>query len=125
MTKQYPVFSLIGAGHNFHVTINLFNSEKFNIKYRNLIVSNLTLATFLFLSVLHNSVGKLCRLSYSMYISLNSSEQFLNKIWNKCKKTLCYYHYEQLLPLLIRFIVPIKQLPYQNVVRVFILGMSW
>ena len=44
MTKRYPVFSLLGACHDFHVTMYLFIF---------LIVSCLTLAKF-FLAVLLN-----------------------------------------------------------------------
>ena len=36
-------------------------------------------AKFLFLAALPNSVGKLCRSSYCMYISLNSSETILKQ----------------------------------------------
>ena len=44
-----------------------------------LIVINLTLAKYSFLSVLPNSVGKLCCLSYCMYIFQNSSKTILKQ----------------------------------------------
>lgn len=32
MTKWYPVFSLLGARHNFHVTMYLFNKAEVNVE---------------------------------------------------------------------------------------------
>ena len=56
MTKRYPVFSLLGARYNFHQVAYLFNSAE-------VLVSNLTLAKFLFLAVLLNLANEFCRLS--------------------------------------------------------------
>ena len=47
--KRYPVFSLLGARHDFHVLCIFLILQKFHTK-------------FLFLAVLLNSLGKLCRL---------------------------------------------------------------
>ena len=73
MKKRSPVFSLLGACHNFHVTMHPFN--------------NLTLAKFLFLAVLLNSAGKIGRLSDCMYISLNGSETILKQIMETMEET--------------------------------------
>ena len=57
--------------HQFVIPVPIWNpfSHRFVIRS----------AKFLFLAALPNSVGKLCRSSYCMYISLNSSETILKQ----------------------------------------------
>ena len=76
-----------------------------------LIISNLILAKFSLLVVLLNSLGKLCRLSYCLYISLNSSKTILKQNMEKMEET-----FTLLALLTIKFIVLIWKLSYQNVV---------
>ena len=78
--KRYPVFSLLGASHSFHVTIYPFVQQKFKSKQFRI----------LFLAVLLTLGRKLCRLSYCMYISLNSSEAILKQNMEQMKKPSYY-----------------------------------
>ena len=104
MMKRQLVFFLLGARHNFNVIFYLFNLQRFNTK-------------FLFLAVLLNLVGKLCRLSYCMYISLNSSKTILKENMEKNGRKLYVIISTTNNNVFIRSIVLIIQLPYQNVVH--------
>ena len=62
------------------------NHMSFSLRI-SLMVSKLTLDKFSFSAVLLNSVGKLCRLSYCMYIPQNSSKTILKRNMKQMEET--------------------------------------
>ena len=71
--KRHPVFSLLGTLHKI-IIFYLFNSAEI----------------CLFLAVLLSSVGKLCRLSFFMYIFQNSSKTILKQNMEQMEETKFY-----------------------------------